>query len=74
MPRVASSVVRQFVLHLSGHSRQGGLRAGDFGEDVGGAGSPDQRFGILVVMLDVLRNRLLEIGHAGEAVALEAVF
>lgn len=67
------SVVRRFVLHLSPNSRQRGLGARDFGEDVIGAGSPDERLGILVVMLDVLRDGLLEIVHAGEAVAAQAV-
>jgi hypothetical protein len=47
-------VVRRFVLHLSPDSSQGGFGAGDFGKDVIDAPSPDERLGVVVVMLDVL--------------------
>jgi len=50
--------VRHSVLHLSCDLREGGLGASDFGEDVVRAGGPDEGLGVLVVMLDVLRNGL----------------
>src|SRR5664279_396929 len=68
------SVVLRFVLHLSRDLSQGGLGTSDFCEYVGGAGDPDERLWIVVVMGDVGCDGLLEVGDAGEAFALDAVF
>lgn len=65
--------MRRFVMHLSRPLGQGGRGAGDLGKDVVGRCGPNEGLGVAVVMRDVLGDGTLQVGHAGETVALDAV-
>lgn len=67
------SAVRQSVQYLSRGSNERGPGSRDLGEDVAGAGGPDERFGIDVVMGDIQIDGHLQFRHAGEAVAPDAL-
>jgi len=68
-----ASVVRRSVLYLSSGSSKGSFCACDLGQDVLGAGGPDEGLGVRVVIGDVQVDGQFKFGHAGEAVALDAV-
>ena len=69
----ATSVVRHTVLYLSRCPCQRGLGPRDLGQDVLGAGGPDEGLGVGVVVHDVQVDGQLQFRHAGKAVALNAV-
>ena len=71
--RVLASVVRPTVVHLSFDGSESGLGPRDLGQDVRCAGRPDESLGTGVVLCNVQIDGQLELGHAGEAVALDAV-
>ncbi len=48
--------------------------SGDFFEDVGCRGGPDERFGVSIVLLEINFDRGLEFGHAVEHAAADGVF
>jgi len=70
---LAASAVRHSVLYLFQSGSERGLGTSDLGQDVGRVGSPDERLGIDVVLGDVQIDGQFQLGHAGEAVAPDAL-
>jgi class 3 adenylate cyclase len=68
-----ASALRHSVVYLCRGGGKRGFRSRDLGQDVGGTSSPDERLRIDVVMGDIQIDGQLQLGHAGEAVAPDAL-
>lgn len=69
----STSAVLHSVLHLSRGGSQGRRCPSNFGQNVVGAGCPEEGFGIDVVMGDIQIDGQLQLGHVGEAIAADAL-
>lgn len=67
-----ASVVLHSDMRLSCSPRHSGLGSRDLGQDVVGAGSPDEALRTGVVMLDIEIDLQFEFRNAGESVASDA--